>query len=264
MIEFQSPSSNDRRIGSPRGLSDRSKSGHTVVLVVGLYKSGTSLTAQMISALGFKNLPDLWEDFVEGTSHTYLTYESKTVNDLNDQIIKAFLGSLDRLPSRITFEILNKYYSLTRRFNRMIFNLVIPQLNGGLVIKDPRFCLTLPLWSAVLDKLANIKIVWIIRDRALVVRSWLRDDWCRATLRLHTEKDAYVLAASYESYLLRQYAAHSSRYQNLVLNLEAVRNDPKSSVTVLAEFLNRQANATELAKIIKPNRVPPMISVMKI
>lgn len=222
-----------------------------VVFVVGLYKSGTSLIAQLVERLGFSNLDDLWDDYVEGVSNSYLTNESQAVNQQNDKIIRFYFGKLHNLPSKNIYTILNKLLLITKLFNSKITKIVKSQPEQRLVIKDPRFCLTLPLWLSSVGKYSSVKIIWVIRDRSKVVRSMMKDDWIRSTLHLKTEADAFKLAAQYESYLLKQYVDYSSMYNGISVNIESFRYEPASNVKLLANYLNCNVNAEEVSKMIK-------------
>jgi len=120
-----------------------------------------------------------------------------------------------------------------------------------LVIKDPRFCITLPIWLSSVKNFGLVKIVWVIRNRASVVRSWLRDEWCVKLLHLRSKEDAFKLSASYESYLLKQYHNFSPYYDSLIVNLEAVKHEPIGNIDNMAQFLGYKGELGKVARIIK-------------
>jgi hypothetical protein len=232
-------------------MDDEINKANTIVLIVGIYKSGTSLITQLVGKMGFDNLGNLWDDYVEGVENRYLTNESKSVNKLNDTIIRSYLGRLDKLPPVIVYKFLNNFLSVSGLYKDQIEKTIKPQLNHGLIIKDPRFCITLPIWLSSLERFSTVKIIWVIRDRSKVVKSWMKDSWCRSMLNLKSEIVAFKLAAKYESYFLKQYLDYSTKYKSLVVEFESLKREPLSNVRLLADFLNKKMDYAEISKMIK-------------
>lgn len=222
-----------------------------IIFVAGLYKSGTSLITKLIEEMGFSNLDDLWDDVVVGVNNEYLTHESKSVNQLNDKIIRYHFGKLHRLPPLCLYAWINRWLLRRGGFKDEILTLLNTQRTNKLVIKDPRFCITLPIWLSTARNYGLVKIVWVIRNRANVVRSWLWDEWCVKFLHLGSKEDAFKLSASYESYLLKQYHNFSPYYDGLIVNLEAVKHEPIGNIENIARFLDYKGELSKVAEIIK-------------
>ncbi len=226
-------------------------SGRQIVFVVGLYKSGTSLLTSIAENMGFRNLDDTWEDYVQGVDSIYLTHESKTVNALNDKIIEACAGSLDRLPNRMNYPLVKRSLTLSGKFNDSVKKIMLQYLEHDLVIKDPRFCITLPIWLSVIGKQAEVKIIWSFRERARLIQSWVKDPWCVSTLRLKDTGQALTLIEDYEYFLLEQYHLFAPRYKSFLYNLEEFKQTPALHVKLLADFLKRNVGVEEISKMVR-------------
>jgi len=209
-----------------------------VIIVVGLYKSGTSLATVLIHNMGYGHLDDLYEDYVDGVNTKYLTYESSRVNMLNERIIRRMYGgSIACLPSWWRFHVANRIPKLWNMFAKDIVNLCSSKLAQNLALKDPRFCITLPWWIHALKCHVNIKIVWVFRDVTRTVSSWLNDSWCRSALLLDSYERTLRLASEYESCLMLQYQLFSLTFPSFVFNLESTRSSPNECIKRLADFI---------------------------
>lgn len=138
-----------------------------VVLVLGAPRSGTSMTAHVLSALGFYFGEQ--EDFVspEQHGHNPIFFELQALNDLNDQIIRALggvYGHFDFLvdDSSFTPAFRAQWVPVCQAFIRDYFK---SAPNIGL--KDPRFCFTLPVWIDALKGL-DLKVIPILTRRTLL------------------------------------------------------------------------------------------------
>jgi len=232
-------------------VNRKSENGNKVVFIVGLYKSGTSLITKLCEEMSFSNLDDLWPGRVKGVSNEYYTYESESVNQLNEKIIRYHFGTRHRLPPLWLYAWINQCLLRGGAFKDEILTLLHIQRANKLVIKDPQFCITLPLWLSTARNYGLVKIVWVIRNHANVVRSWFRDEWCIKRLHLRSKEDAFKLSASYEKYLLKQYHKFSPYYDSLVLNLEAVKHEPIGNIENMARFLDYKGELIKAAGIIK-------------
>jgi hypothetical protein len=140
------------------------------VVVLGMHRSGTSAVTRALNLLGADVGPaeDLLRDFDNPGGH----WESRTLVAANDRVLGTFGRSWDFPPhlrsgwergaaaQALVPDLASTFASVYRA--------------GTWVWKDPRTCLTLPLWRGVLGDAARVVFVW--RDPAAVVHSvWRRD-----------------------------------------------------------------------------------------
>lgn len=190
------------------------------VIVLGVHRSGTSAVTRVISLLGAHLGPegDLLTQIDNPAGH----WESKALVACNDRILAAFGRSWDFPP---------RWGEGWERHPRA--EALLPDMSSTFaavfdrapwVWKDPRTCLTLPLWRRVLGDAARVVLVG--RDPAAVVTSIHRRDGIPrlygAALWLH-----YVRAAVQGA---RGMPVVCVRFEDLV-------RDPGHTVAVLAEDL---------------------------
>ena len=97
---------------------------------------------------------------------------------------------------------------------------------GPWLIKDPRFCLTLPWW---LERFPNAKVIWILRDESSVVSSLLRRQ--EKSDEAQSELDAAKALELHRTYNAQASATlkamgvdyRAVRYEDLVSSDEAVQ-----------------------------------------
>jgi hypothetical protein len=135
------------------------------VLILGAPRSGTSLISHVISELGF-----YFGDparFVDPVTHPWnpIFFELQPLNDLNDEMAKA-LGvdylNFDWLPLKDDYseELIFGFEERVDRFLETEFGTY-----KKIALKDPRFCLTLPIWNSLLKRHSYaVRFVWAVRD----------------------------------------------------------------------------------------------------
>jgi hypothetical protein len=141
----------------------------TGIVVLGMHRSGTSAVTRVINLLGADLGPetDLLTDYDNPSGH----WESRTLTSCNDAILAAFGRSWDFPPwLRPGWEYSARATALLPQMQDAFSSLAV---SGTWVWKDPRTCLTLPLWRRVLgDHCA----VLVLRDPSAVVDSVRRRD----------------------------------------------------------------------------------------
>lgn len=222
-----------------------------LVFIVGLYKSGTSIITKLIENMGFPNFDDLWEDTVEGVNNNYLTQESESVNKLNDKIIKRYYSTLYRLPPFWLYRIRNRIFLRKKIFADQIHNMIISQKSNKLVIKDPRFCITLPLWLSALDSKFSIKVVFVVRNRDNIVKSWLKDQWSVKSLKLNSKNQACMRCKEYEKYFLQQYIDNSVGFDCHLVDFETLKKDTDIQIRSLMNFVEYEGDITKLTILVR-------------
>jgi hypothetical protein len=104
------------------------------------------------------------------------------------------------------------------------------------IIKDPRMCLTLPVWENVL--VDNVRIVYIKRDPEAIAASLLRRDSFSKEKSMHLWQ---VYTERAEKYM-RNYANFSMQYEDLLSKKRPIILED------LATFLAIDSNLEEIAK----------------
>lgn len=156
--------------------TDRS-AGRSVV-VVGMHRSGTSAVTRVVNLLGVPlGRPD---DLYRAPDNPSGHFESVSLCAANDAILAAF-GGTDTCPPRLA-----PGWEHSPTADRLlpalqaVFRYVYAE--GPWLWKDPRVCLTLPLWRRVLDEFC---VVFVVRSVEAVVGSLHRRQgfpplYCRA------------------------------------------------------------------------------------
>lgn len=149
-----------------------SQNERTVVLVLGPPRSGTSVVCNVLSQVGIDfGDPALFVD-PDTNSHNPMFFEIEELNGINDEIMHA-LGWKFRdftalpLDEDFTPELIAAFHERIRSFMQAHF----PE-STYIGLKDPRFCFTLPVWSAVLGTLGfRIRNLLTLRDADAVAAS---------------------------------------------------------------------------------------------
>jgi hypothetical protein len=149
----------------PSGLSGESHDAHDTrrlaVLVLGMHRSGTSLATEILSRLG------LWI----GTEQTLIGaseynprghFELLAGVEFNNEALRQAGGTWDRPPAIVSVDALAT----------SIRPAVDAWFDGRapFAFKDPRLCLTLPVWMPALAAF-DVRIVQVVRDPHAVARS---------------------------------------------------------------------------------------------
>jgi len=144
---------------------DNPEQSHWVV-ILGMHRSGTSLVANLLADSGFfvgsagqLIRADRWNE--KGY------FEQRQVWELNEGILRGAGGSWYNPPAHELIQKQNVRDPLLR---------VIKTYHGEgrKIIKDPRLCLTLPLWVRYLQ--GRVQIVWMLRSMGAVAASLQKRD----------------------------------------------------------------------------------------
>jgi len=122
-----------------------------MIVITGMHRSGTSLTAQALRSLGAEFGPDgaLYEAD-QWNENGYL--ERVDIVDLNSRLLTGVArttGRRDMVRSQLAYLRLPDDQSMDARAAQLM-----PEVEGlsaqldGVFVKDPRFCATLPTWSS--------------------------------------------------------------------------------------------------------------------
>ena len=190
------------------------------VIVLGMHRSGTSAVTRLVNLLGADVGPedDLVHDFDNPAGH----WESRSLVAANDRILSVLGRSWD-FPPRLApgWEHTEDMQALVPE---LATTFAAVYRSGLWVWKDPRTCLTLPLWRQVLGDAP--RIVYVQRDPAAVVHSVFRRD---GVPRLYATGlwHRYVHAA----------LGGADGLRVVCVRFEDVLADPATSVDLLADGL---------------------------
>ena len=200
------------------------------VVVLGMHRSGTSLTAGLLSALGV-NMGELIRPSKKFNPKGY--FEDRHFLDLNEEILKAAGGRWDDPPS--TEDVL----AVKNQFNSEIAELVSSRQFGWWGWKDPRNCLTLSLYW---ECLVSPSVIVCKRNLEEVGRSLQRRyGWDR--------ERGKELGEIYNRRIDDFVECFNPR--KVVINFRDYREDAAGSVDRLIEFLGIEVGSWRRARLIR-------------
>jgi hypothetical protein len=141
----------------------------TIVIILGMHRSGTSLSTQLINRFGayIGEKKDLSPPSVYNADGNF---ENVKIVKLNNSFLKAYghkWYSLGNFTYDFDDQRTSEYlYTLKKTLKEMLKN------NDVIAIKDPRICLLLPLWQKTIDDLSlKAKYIYVVRNYMEVARS---------------------------------------------------------------------------------------------
>jgi hypothetical protein len=229
------------------GAADPSKS-RTLVLVVGSGRSGTSLFTGIMHRLGF-HVPQ--PEVAADTTNPRGFAEPTWVVDFHDLLLRrAGVQVADARPSawadtaRVAIDD-----DVRRRLREWLANEF--EQADNVIIKDPRLCWFLPLWSQCAEDVAAApKFASVLRHPAAVISSKQRSygNWQGDVERtagwinnvLFTERATRIGPRVFVRYqdLLEDWTDVTARVGD-VLDLAVVRDAPAASIVQIHEFVDK-------------------------
>jgi hypothetical protein len=206
----------------------------TVICVMGMSRSGTSLTTRILNLAGVYLGPAkrlLWHPRTNADGH----WESRPMLTFNEWLLKSLGGTWrnppDMPPGWERAPTLAKERCAARRFTEQTFG--DRPLWGW---KDPRNCLTLPFWQNLIPEM---RYVICLRNPIDVASSLERRDGMSA-------EDAFALWLAYTDAALAGTEGHS----RIVVPYESYFEDWRQQVDVLTAFAGarRPSEDPDLAK----------------
>lgn len=191
-------------------------------MVVGMHRSGTSAVTGVVNLLGVPL--GRAEDIYSAPDNPSGHWESRALCALNDVILRSFGGFDMGMPPMPPSWLRSRRARQLRGVMRATFDDVYR--GERWLWKDPRVCLTLPLWRQVLD---DFCVVLVVRNAGPVVRS------------LH-RREAYgyprfYCQALWDDYNRRAVAA-AAGLPVVTVDFDALRQDPLAQVKLLHEGLS--------------------------
>lgn len=145
-----------------------------IVFVLGMHRSGTSLTAEIVHAMGFA-VPGHSLDAIDSiNAHGF--WESQEVVDADESALSAAqLKWYHICPVGHVFKDMQDFDSRVAEASE--FLKAESGRLGDLVIKDPRLCLLWPLWFAAADRsVFDIKVIFVNRHPSSIASSIKKRD----------------------------------------------------------------------------------------
>lgn len=201
----------------------------TAVIVLGPYRSGTSVTAQVLSALGVDFGPK--RHFVPASHHNPGGFfERKDINAANEALIESAGGSLADPgdPRELSQQCDAKAFEIADMSWR--------STNPLWGIKDPRMCATLLAWieRGPLDR-NRLRIIHVRRKLDGAVRSSMAFE----SIRKFCDGTETGVRAMLDLYARQaQWHVETLGVPTLTVEYEQLTREPDSVVGQLAEFLN--------------------------
>jgi hypothetical protein len=190
------------------------------VMVVGMHRSGTSAVTRVVNLLGVPlgRADDIYSAKDNPSGH----WESRRLCALDNMILRVFGGFDMAMPPMPHSWLESRRAVHLRRVMQATFENVYQ--GERWLWKDPRICLTLPLWRQVLN---DFCVVFVVRDADPVMRSLHRRDgfplfYC------------YALWDDYN----RRAAAALSGLPVVTVDFDSMLEDPLHQVKLLSEGLS--------------------------
>ena len=213
-----------------------------------MHRSGTSLVAGILAEAGIKPPPDLLPAHPVDNPGGY--FESREVVRINNGFLAALGQSWSR-PEPLSEDCFAGLEATRTRSEIRVFLGQCEPGNGGLLLKDPRFCRLMPLWLPELkSRYERLVVVQVLRRADAVFRSLSRrgehPDTAQAAVTCTAQSDLLWL---YHNLELARYAVRGRR---LVIAYEDLLSAPESITRELIVELGRL--------LLRELRLPPALS----
>lgn len=192
------------------------------IAILGMHRSGTSAIAGVLQTLGYQ-FGETKQALVPTLANPKGYWERQDVMEVNDALLAHQGCAWDQL-TRFNVNAWVNFHDakLEERMQRILAEL--DRLPAGF-IKDPRLCLTIPVWARISQP---VLLIWVRRSPLAVARS------------LYARKDCSVSAglALWEVYehAIQTWSQHQPTIQ---VHFEAFQADPWGETQALAEALGR-------------------------
>lgn len=192
------------------------------VMVVGMHRSGTSAVTRVVNLLGVPlgRADDIYSAKDNPSGH----WESRQLCAVDHMILHVFGGFDMAMPPMPRSWLQSRRAVYLQRVMRATFDNVYQ--GERWLWKDPRICLTLPLWRQVLD---DFCVVFVVRDAGPVARSLSRREGGRYPLLY-----CYALWDDYN----RRAVAALSGLPVVIVGFDSMLEDPLHQVKLLSEGLS--------------------------
>ncbi|WP_222425870.1 sulfotransferase domain-containing protein [Vreelandella titanicae] len=214
-------------------MSAKGRTMKTCVLVLGMHRSGTSAVTGVLEKLGTALPQELMPPQIHNPKGYF---EGVRVMGLNDQFLEGLNSNWDdtRFSVAIPDSLVDKHLDAVKEFIKKDFT-----YNKIFAIKDPRICITFPLWERALKELEiDLKVILPYRNPFEVARSLKsRNDFS-------TEKSLLM----WVKHIL--YAEKYSRpYSRLFLSFNGLLANAEKEVVKIADFVGIEPEPSAVGEV---------------
>lgn len=201
-------------------------SGRGLILVLGMHRSGTSVTAKMVQSIGAYMGDKLMPP---GAANPTGFFEDVDVVALNDSILHHFNLVWSDLESPSAHNLITAVpEQLHHRANVILARLFDSEANPVIAIKDPRMSRLLSFWQTViLPTNVRVKCVISIRHPAAIAASL----WTRDKLTINQSLDLW------SRHMLECSAQMFPAWPRLIVDYDRVLTSPAYEFLRVADFL---------------------------
>jgi len=201
------------------------------ICVLGMHRSGTSAVSRMLNLLGVDLGPEVHR--MEASDDNPAGFwEHRMLANLNDELLARLGGSWDRPPETPPgWEAADSLDDIRTRAAAVITHDFRPGTLWGW--KDPRTCLTLPFWRALVPEMRYVLCVRSPQDvaRSLEARNGLTVGQSLALWHTYTERAV----------------AHTTGASRLVVSYDEVVDQPQETAARLQAFIGPSATTRSVA-----------------
>jgi hypothetical protein len=200
------------------------------VVVLGMHRSGTSMTSAILEKLGI----NLGEETVGAAGTNPLGhFEDKMFLELNKRILKKAGGSWDNPPEKKEILALRPKYQ--EEINKLVSN---KKEDWGW--KEPRTSLTINLYY---PHLSNVYFIYCKRNEDDVAKSLKKRDDISI-------EEGKVLKSIYDN-RIQNFLVNIDNDKQLIIKYEKVLKDSRNEIENIIEFLNLDINENQIQDAIK-------------
>lgn len=217
------------------------------VLVVGMPRSGTSLTASLFGKRGYFAADDAKAQLRDGDEHNPLGYwEAESLIEANAELFKrvGFEGHNTWLFDQITPEQAQRINELegTQEHRELVAGY---EERRPWVLKDPRLCYTVGYWWKLVDQSQTV-VVLIRRNRDEIFESFFRLGWRDGSAE--SRADVYQRIDDHLGFAEK--TLHALEIPHIVIEYTEYERDPVGLVARIHELtgLSLQVDELEFSK----------------
>ena len=207
------------------------------IAIVGMHRSGTSLVAQLLAAMGAYpgepsdlTPPDVFNPRGYWELRDALTLDDDILDAMNANWREPAEVDLAKLDERARAAFADRARDITRRLDA----------HGTWIVKEPRMTLVFPIWREVLERPLCV-LVW--REPAAVAKSLMHRDGLPFVIGL----------ALWEEYT-RAMLAHTVGLPRVLVSYQDLLRDPAACANELAQFTGLKApEEDDLRALIDPS-----------
>jgi len=216
-----------------------------LVLIIGMHRSGTSMTSGIV---GMSGLYCAGHGKIIKNINYRDHFEDAVCWKINQAILEKCGGNWKSVPTYNKIKNI-KCPQLTKRARKYLLELQSKAAPHKFSLKDPRFSILSQWWYENLPDLFRPKVIWVERELDGVVGSLrMRDKWARKN-----PDDARKVTVTYISYIEKMLKEYKPEY--IKLKYEEILENPVENYKKICDFIevDFQQNEELVLNWIRPN-----------